>query len=70
MSLASSDTLSNSGLWNSKRPAVTLDMVSTSLSPMNGDSPDSLQQRHVDTCYEFHLFIFVKNSCLRNKEKL
>jgi len=44
MSLASSDTLSNSGLWNSKHPAFTLDMVSASLSPMNGDSPDSLHQ--------------------------
>jgi len=43
MSLASAETLSNSGLWNSKHPAVTLDMVSASLSPMNGDRPDSLR---------------------------
>jgi len=46
MSLASSETLSNSGLWKSKFPAVTLHIVSASLSPMNGDRPDSLLQPH------------------------
>jgi len=40
--LASVETLSNSGLWNSKQPDVTFDIVSASLSPMNGDRPDSL----------------------------
>ena len=58
-SLAASDISSNASSSKSHCVIVTLDSVSASSSPMNGDKPDNLEQKYIDVKRIIYMHILI-----------